>query len=181
MKHGVTAEQVVLEYPHPAIQGARIDTIIVDASNHPNTAIEFKYDRANPGGTNQPMPQKAGAAFADLKRLSLVPLFAERIFVYVTDRELARYLSSPRNGLHEVFELGVGQSLELSVDYFVGRSATFHGRLGEWPGEIRLENLLSRELPNDHFLWIYAVDQIANVTDATTATPLHDNQMGHNV
>ena len=143
LDQGTPAEQVVLEWPHPMIPGARIDTVVTDDGGQPVAAIEFKYDRAGPGAASQPRPQKAGAAFADLRRLAVLAVPHERYFVYATDRELARYLASPRNGLHEVFQLDVGAQLEVDAGYFVGRSATFLGALGEWPGKVRPEGVAS--------------------------------------
>jgi hypothetical protein len=130
LHHDIQPEQVVLEYPHPTISGARIDAVILSNSGEPVTAVEFKYDRANPGGSPQPLPQKAGSAFADLRRLALLPFVPERYFIYVMDRELARYLASPRNGLHNVFDLAKGGTISLDQDYFVNRSSTFRNRLG---------------------------------------------------
>lgn len=90
-------------------------------------AMESKYDRRNPGGTNQPMPQKAGSAFADLARLLLF-LPCEpcgRYFVYRTDGELARYLDNPRNGLQAFFSLRQDRRLTIDSQFFAGRSAPF--------------------------------------------------------
>src|SRR5438874_2334410 len=60
MRCGISPEQVILESSHPTISGAKIDTVIPGTGAWPDTAIEFKYDRANLKGTNQPRPQKAG-------------------------------------------------------------------------------------------------------------------------
>jgi hypothetical protein len=165
LHHGIQPERVVLEYPHPTISGARVDTVIVSSSGEPATAVEFKYDRANPGGASQPLPQKAGSAFADMRRLALLPLVPERYFVYVMDRELARYLASPRNGLDNVFGLAVDDTVCLDRDYFVNRSLTFRNRLGEWPGEVVLECVAAQDLPREHCLRIYAVDRGAGLSE----------------
>jgi hypothetical protein len=76
------------------------------------------------------------------------------------DDELATYLSSPRNGLHLVFGLAPGESLEVAPDFFNGRSATFIGRLGEWPGRIRIKMMTAEPLPKNHLLKIFEVDAV---------------------
>jgi len=100
LRHGVKQERVILEYVHPGIKGAKIDTMIMGEDRRPIAAIEFKYDRSNPSKTTQPLPQKAGALFHDFVRLLKLRERLERYLVYVTDAELANYLSSPRNGLN---------------------------------------------------------------------------------
>ncbi len=157
LRTDVRPEQVVLEYPHPSIRRARIDTVIVGADRSPKIAIEFKYDRANPGGTNQPMPQKAGATFADFVRLLKLPWQIGRYLVYLTDEELAGYLANPRNGLSEVFGLREGTHLKLRSDFFRDRSATFLDSMGEWPGPATLYGIASANLPQDHYLRIYEI------------------------
>lgn len=154
---GLEPEQVVIEYPHSAIKGARVDTMILDEHFEPSASIEFKYDRMNPGGTNQPLPMKAGAAFADLSRLAKLPEKQIRLFVHVMDRELARYLASPRNGLHDFFSLLEGDDLVIGATYFNGRSQTFMNRKGNWSDDISVRCLSSLALPNDHFMRIYKI------------------------
>ncbi len=171
LHHGIQPERVVLEYPHATVSGARIDTVVLDNSSEPAAAVEFKYDRANPGGSSQPLPQKAGSAFADLRRLALLPLVPERYFIYVMDRELARYLASPRNGLHQVFELAACASITLDQDYFSNRSTTFRSRLGEWPGEVVLECVAAQDLPREHCVRIYAVDRDAGLKPNSGLVP----------
>lgn len=153
----VRPEQVILEYAHPLIQRARIDTVVLETDQSPRIAVEFKYDRANPSRTNQPMPQKAGAAFADLIRLLKLPWQVERYLVYVTDGELAGYLMNRRNGLSEVFGLKEGTQLQLRSDFFSGRSVTFLEAMGKWPGPAILSCIASRDFPQDHHLRIYEI------------------------
>src|SRR5436309_2964376 len=66
LQEGIAHTDVVLEYRHPAIVGAQIDTLI---TRDGGVAIEFKYDRANPGGTNQNRTQRAAAVLNDIFRL----------------------------------------------------------------------------------------------------------------
>ncbi|WP_343709731.1 hypothetical protein [Mycobacterium sp.] len=171
LRHGIQPEQVVLEHRHKTVSRARIDTAVFDNSGKPAAAVEFKYDRANPGGSSQPLPQKAGAAFADLRRLALLPDFPERYFIYVMDRELARYLASPRNGLYQVFGLAACASITLAEDYFSDRPMTFRKRLGEWPGEVVLECVGAQDLPREHCVRIYAIDREAGLKPNSEFVP----------
>src|SRR5713226_5255731 len=66
---GLKHTDVILEYPHPVIPGAEIDTIIRGVNDRQPVAVEFKYDRENPGGTNQNRTQRAAAVVNDIFRL----------------------------------------------------------------------------------------------------------------
>ncbi len=88
----IRPDQVILEYAHPAIQRARIDTWITSLDGEA-VAIEFKYHREIPSGKNSPRPMKAGQLFHDLKRLTLIEHSApaRSLLVFVTDEEMAAY------------------------------------------------------------------------------------------
>ncbi len=161
LRNSFPPERVVLEYRHPIIAGKEIDTVLLGNEGTLDTAIEFKYDRGNPGGTNQPLPQKAGAAFHDMVRLLKLPSPANRYFVYVTDDELARYLASPRNGLSAIFGLGAGQVIQVNSDFFSPLSKTFRNKMGGWPVSTRIVAIASEELPRHHHLRLLAVDPIS--------------------
>ncbi|MCZ6689117.1 MAG: hypothetical protein O7H41_05900 [Planctomycetota bacterium] len=157
LRQGVRPEQVVLEYPHPAIERAEIDTVVLDNAGEIQTAIEFKYNRAIPSGRNQPMPQQAGKALGDLVRLIRITLDIERYFVYVTDAEMAKYWQNPKNGLREVFELGREDELEITDDYFLNRSRTLRSAMGTWPQPATIACVTRAELPRQHWLRLYSL------------------------
>lgn len=159
LQNGVRPEQVVLEFPHPVMRGARVDAVILDAQGEPGSAVEFKYDRTTPGGSNQPKPQKAGSVFADLARLLRFAPLASRSLVYVTDKEIARYLAAPANGLASVFQLRDGDSVQVGPDFFIGRSQTFLRSMGQWPRAAMLWSVACCEMPREHYLRIYHVEQ----------------------
>jgi hypothetical protein len=123
---------VVLESPHPIIQGAEIDTLITTRADEPPVALEFKYDRAIPSGRNLPRTRKAGAVFDDLFRLARVPEPTAKVkyFVYLTDSEMASYFKNPDNGLKDFFELDEGQSLALTPAFVAARAETFQKEVG---------------------------------------------------
>ena len=155
----VLPEQVVMEYPHPKIDGARVDTVLLDNQLVPVVAMEFKYDREIPSGRNVPKPQKAGAIFRDMVRLLAVPSMDLRLLVHLSSQELAGYWSELRNGLSGVFGLKVGNAIEITGAYFSGRSETFHKSMGTWPGIVDLSCLVSATLRCGHELRMYLIEQ----------------------
>jgi len=160
---GIRPESVILEDLHAEIQRALVDTLVLDGRGQPALAIEFKYDRGIPSGGPQPRPQKAGALFRDLSRLLRVGGVRQRVFVYLTDRELADYFSNPANGLDRFFGLIPGAMLPLDASFFSGRSPTFHKVMGPWPGPARLRGVSSETLERDHFLRVYEIEPTGSV------------------
>ena len=156
LKAGIPPENIVLESKHPNQSRAEIDCVVLE-QGAPSDIFEFKYDRANPGGTNQPAPQKAGALFKDLIRVMDFPPPTNRHMIYLTDSEMASYLSSPRNGFREFFGLPTGGSLRLDEAYFRGRSNTFHRSMGKWPRPADVQGLFADSLPGDHHLKILKI------------------------
>ena len=107
-------ENMILEFPHPHIARAQIDTWI-PSHNKETLAIEFKYDRQIPSKKNMPRTQKAGAIFNDLRRLTMLAARGDTrcLIVYLTDKEMAVYLSNPENGLSDFLGLRPGQALKI--------------------------------------------------------------------
>src|SRR4051812_47686838 len=70
---GLKHTDLTLEYPHPTLRGAKVDTVIAAVADRESVAFEFKYDRANRGGSNQNRTQRAAKALIDLFRLAKVP------------------------------------------------------------------------------------------------------------
>ena len=128
---GVKPHEVVLEYPHPAIDRAKIDTWI-PAHDGRSVALEFKYDRDPPGGMNQPKTQKAGSVFKDLHRQVRVAegVKIRSYFVYVTSEEMAVYFRNPNNGHAEFWDLATGHTLDIDEAYFAAKPKTFMNALG---------------------------------------------------
>jgi hypothetical protein len=128
---GVKPHEVVLEYPHPAIERARIDTWI-PAYEGGSVALEFKYDRDPPGGMNQPKTQKAGYVFKDLHRQVQVARSVKirSYFVDVTSQEMAVYFQNPNNGHAEFWDLATGHALDIEEAYFAAKPRTFMNAVG---------------------------------------------------
>lgn len=152
-KSKVQPNDVILEFPHPLIRNAQIDTYIPSGLDV-KIAMEFKYDRRTEA--TAPRSQKAGKVLNDIYRLSLINKeFAEkRLFIYLTDDEMASYFRNPQNGLEELFELSGSNDLVLDSSLTVGKAQTLLNNIG---GALncRVKSVLKRELPNNHSLRIY--------------------------
>ncbi len=131
LKSGVTPDQVLMEYPHPAIDRAKIDTWL-PSYNEGSIALEFKYDRDPPGGKNQPKTQKAGHVFKDLRRQTLLAkeVGVRSYFVYVTSEEMAVYFRNQNNGHAKFWELENGQETSIDEQYLSNKPKTFLNVLG---------------------------------------------------
>lgn len=154
---GLNPEDIVLEYDHDKIARAKIDTWIPAFAGRAY-AIEFKYDRLIPSQKNQPRTQKAGQIIKDLFRLAQIfsPNAIEAVFIYLTSREMAGYLSNPHNGLADLFELELGASLPIDEGYLSGRANTLQRAAGSVV-PCTVDALHSCSLPNEHELRAYGV------------------------
>lgn len=157
LESGVLPHQVTLEYPHPSITGAEIDTWLQSYQGG-SVALEFKYDRDPPGGMNQPNTQKAGAVFKDLSRqvAAATHTGVRAYFVYVTTQAMATYFANARNGHAEFWSLTPGQRMRIEESYFEGKPKTFLSGLGP-PFTAKLMGAYSADLNGRNFLRAYEV------------------------
>ena len=151
---------IVLEYAHNTIPGAKIDTVIPNY-NGQEVIIEFKYDRATPGGHNAPRPNKAGKLFNDIRRLLIfsanpMNLPAMRIFVYLTDPEMTSYMKNEQNNLSSFFQMPVGHHFTINEAYLANHCSTFQKAAGH-PFNATAICQYSAGLPLGHQLRIYEV------------------------
>jgi hypothetical protein len=152
---GLNSEDVVLEYSHPSINGAKIDTWIPSFDGG-GLAIEFKYDRDIPSGKNTPRTQKAGKVFHDLYRLGQIKDGTRRLFIYLTGPEMALYFSNPGNGLIEFFSLTQGRTFPIDSAFMSGKSSTFATSVSKAP-DVVVAGLYGCSLPGKHELRAYEV------------------------
>lgn len=155
-KSGTDVARMVLEYPHPnlQLQGKKIDTVLLDENGEPKTAIEFKYHRSNPSGTNLPRPMSAGELLADFAKLRDFPQ-VERFVVYLTDGEMLQYLKNPDNGLSWILEHSREQEISLSN---IPDGKTFRQHAGDWSRPALSQTLLNRPVAIDHRLIVWQVN-----------------------
>lgn len=121
---------VILEYPHPNISGAQIDTCVRLGKDGPDYAIEFKFHRKS--NTISPKPMKAGMLFKDLFRQAKFKKTYEKTtcyVVYVTDMEMWRYFGKPSNGCKTWYNLRSREHLLLNEEYFSKVSDTFRKKI----------------------------------------------------
>lgn len=161
---GVRPIDVILEYPHPTIAGAEIDTMIAANAERESMAVEFKYDRANPGGSNQNRTQRAAAIFLDVFRLAKVPagLAARRYMVYVTDSEMAAYLRNPANKLTAFFDGRAGSKLSLDPSWSATFAQTFRTRVEPHACSCATVATYSADFANGVCVRVYEVMGAAN-------------------
>lgn len=154
---GLRPEEIVLEYRHPAIARAEVDTWIPSSSGR-SVAIEFKYDRPLPGGKNTPRTQRAGHVFNDIRRLApLATNPSARCFiVYVATREMSAYFSNPENGLHAFFGLELKSELTIDDGFFSSKAASFVAA-ASGPFNICVVTRAAAQLPRDHVVRVYEV------------------------
>ncbi len=157
LKAGVTPDQVVLEYPHPEIDRAKIDTWL-PSYKEGSVALEFKYDRDPPGGKNQPKTQKAGHVFKDLRRQILVAkeIGVRSYFVYVTSEEMAVYFRNPNNGHAKFWDLESGQEITIDERYLSNKPKTFLNALGR-AFQAKIVGVVHRTLSSSTYIRVYEV------------------------
>lgn len=86
----IQQQEIILELPHPRFPGKEVDTYIQPAGNRQEIFIEFKFHRTS--SSSSPKPQKAGALFKDISRLSSIKTAERRcLVVYLTCSEMAKY------------------------------------------------------------------------------------------
>ena len=138
--------------------GAKVDTVIVAAGGRESMAFEFKYDRANPGGSNQNRTQRAAKALIDLFRLVKVPadVATAKYFVYVTDAEMAGYFRNPVNRLHKLFELAAGAEYPIGTDSFQGYSRTLATMVAPLVSTCVVTRVFAADLPANHCVRIFS-------------------------
>ena len=153
-KVGVVTRRVKLEYPHPGILRAMVDTVILDAKGAPETAIEFKYHRGIPSGGNLPRTQLAGQLIADFARLRDFPN-VHRFVVYLTDGEMYGYFRN-NNRLSRLFS----QSEQEISDSNIPSKPTFRERAGKWQSPVRAQMAECWDVGSGHKLVVWRVWQM---------------------
>lgn len=171
---GLKHTDLILEFPHPTLQGAKVDTVVSAAVGRESVAFEFKYDRANPGGSNQNRTQRAGKAIIDLFRLVKVPteVAATKYFVYVTDAEMAGYFRNPVNRLHELFDLAEGAHHVMGPGSFQGYSQTLTAMVNPFVADCIVARVFAAELPDNHCIRIFKVSAPPTSTQSCNANAM---------
>jgi len=154
----IVPESIVLEYPHPHIAGAEIDTWIFQSGGLP-IAMEFKYDRKIPSEGNSPRTHKAGKLFNDLFRLSHLHdnRAAECYFIYLTDNEMSDYMMNPQNKVIEFFDLKPNAIFQIDQAFISDKSSTFRKAAGQYPTSVKIKCAYRSDYADLHCLRIYQI------------------------
>ncbi len=168
LQNEIGPNEIILEYPHCKIDGARIDTWVSNFGAN-SVAIEFKYDRPGTSKTMINKTARAGAVFADLRRLQLACFESpvECYFVYVTSIEMHKYFKNNRNRHDNFYNLSPECYFEIRNDYFDDRPKSFLEPIEKIEKKIKIEmkvnfeakitSVLALDLPQEHYLRIYRV------------------------
>ena len=153
VKLGIPAVRLKTEYPHPKVQGKRVDAVILGDNGAPEVAVEFKYHRKIPSRTNQPRTMNAAELLADFAKLRDFH-DVERFVVYLTDGEMLQYLKNPDNGLSWILEHSREQEISLSN---IPDGKTFRRHAGDWTRPALSQMLPNRDVGIDHRLIVWQV------------------------
>ena len=153
-------EDIILEHRHPTISSAYVDTWI-PAINGDGVALEFKYHRDIPSGSNANRTEQAGKIFHDLYRLGQFHPAARRVFVYLASSEMTNHFSSERNHLNEFFSLALGAALRIDEAFLAGRAKSFKSMVPTTPN-IDVVSIFARSLPQNHQIRAYEVRAIVS-------------------
>lgn len=154
VKLGIPAVRLKTEYPHPKVQGKRVDAVILGDNRAPEVAVEFKYHRKIPSRTNQPRTMNAAELLADFAKLRDFH-DVERFVVYLTDGEMLQYLKNPDNGL--LWILNPSREQEISHNN-IPDGKTFRRYAGDWTRPALSQMLLNRVVGSDHRLIVWQVN-----------------------
>jgi len=152
IRNGVEPHHLVLEFPHPSIENAKIDMWLIYEEKSP-IAFEFKYDRDVPSGTNLPVTQKAVKIFEDFYRLSQTGVLS--YFIYVTNGKMANYFSNPNNEHTELWNLEYGEEINIDQNYFSDKPEGFNDISTKLKAKI--VGKFKYTLLSNHYLRIYEV------------------------
>ncbi len=151
--------EILLESPHPQIDNAEIDMQIPETNQTSESIFEFKYDVKRK--SVMPHPHKAGSLFTDIFRLCLYKKDNQNtrcFLVYVTDSQMASYLSRDRNRLDDFFNLQPNQELTINEAYVKNHSETFVKQASKHGiHDCIIKSCLNDDLAESHFVRIYEI------------------------
>lgn len=146
-----------VEWPHPALSGARVD--LVAGGEPPAVLLEFKFPR-EPSAANGPRTMLLGQVLKDLYRLAAYPGDADRLFVYLQTDGLRAYMAGAARKYHldldrDRVELAPADvaTLPPTATQIIGPELAAHTVSAERIALVTIDELLR--------LAVYAVDPIA--------------------
>jgi len=131
---------IYLEYPHPEVPNkdyAKLDMFISPKRDRPAIAFEMKFHKKI-NDNLVPLPNNAGAVFADILKLALFrkkQRGIKRYMLYVTDENMIKYLKKPRNGYEPFISLEENTGFKVTQEYLNEKSKTFIDQLKKITGK----------------------------------------------
>ena len=158
-KGSIGNNEIKIEFPHPKIQRAKLDGFVLPSEKHGACAWELKYDRATPGGTNQPKSNKAGALVNDFFRLAALDdaYAVERVVIYLTDPEMSLYFRNPHNGFDVLFNLIPGARFRIDSKLLESRTKSVRDKVIVPIVPCYAVGKFAIALPRNHQLRLYEV------------------------
>lgn len=136
----VSPLDIYLEYPHPEVPNrnyAKLDTFVTSDKDKPAIAFEMKFHKRI-NDNYVPLPDNAGAVFADILKLALFRTQQKNIkryMLYVADENMIRYLTKPRNGYEPFLSLEENTGFKVTREYLTEKSNTFINQLKKITGK----------------------------------------------
>lgn len=152
----VPHHRIILEFPHPSVNGAEVDTWIEPTEKEKGLAVEFKYDRKLPGQGTINKTQRAGKVFHDLYRLSKISTDYTRVFIYVATREMNIYFRNSAE-LNMFYDPPVGASFVFPRNTIEQCARVLVEAAGPGP-DLNLSLEFMRPLPEEHEVRIYQIN-----------------------
>ena len=117
-----------------------------------------------PSGKNQPTTMHAGDIVGSLLKLSDAHWDDRlRLFLFLTDDEMAGYLDNPENGLKRLFDLREGEPYLLTERFMASRPPSFRSQLRHVPADVNVVGMLRRDLGEGYHLRVWQVLPAADV------------------
>jgi hypothetical protein len=153
---GIQQADIHLESQHTGLEGRKeIDLLVPPLQGQAGLLTEFKFDRQQEAG-NVNRTHRVGAVFKDLYRLSRYDPQGSwiRLFVYITEGEMARHFRSTRLGLSGFFD----GPLDTTLDglFTLGSVATIQTHIAGLQSQARVRQVF-RQDQGELYLRLYQV------------------------
>ena len=150
----VDPDRLILEYPHPAMKGKKVDAVIRDAEIAsdkivPETAIEFKYHHKY-DNSDFVYAMHAGQLFYDFARLRDFTGVNRRYVVYLTDDVMLKHVEKRENGLSALLDSPREHTiLNDDIRARAKKAKDFRKYAGDWSRSARLRMCMQKNVGVD--------------------------------
>lgn len=158
LETGVDPDRLTLEYPHPTMEMASVDAVILNAKLAPETAIEFKYHRKY-DNSDFVYAMPAGQLFNDFAKLRDFTGVNKRYVVYLTDGMMLRHVEKRENGLSALLDSRREHTI-LNDDIRAKKAKGFWKYAGNWSRSARLRMPKRWDLRSGHTLIVWQIREV---------------------